>query len=402
MNPGRNTRARRAWKVAKWLLGVIAVLIAINWAGTWLLASSNQKTIDMFQEKVGARSLRELAGSRDESELVAGNGWYFYLAAVACIDTETSEAFSRSEDDEDRRPTEEQKTARESQLDRAHPLIADAVKAPRHQAVLHYDDPFDMRLPQLLPALRLTRLAASSARDHLAASRSDRAEKRLLDALAVSEGLLQMPTLLSRVMRLSAHDAVLNVLGPNLHAFSTGSLRSLNDHLASIDLVEATRKALAGEVFFGLHAWKRVGESREVTDGVSPPALQLWGYASLLLELDKRIYLNRMIPLALDPTPENARRASAHTPPFFAPLSRMAIPSMEHLMKHDLEHRQRMLAMREALRLEIARRKDGVLPAPRPEVEGVKIHVEETDEAIILSAPAFPSDRKPFTIVLPR
>ena len=193
---------------------------------------------------------------------------------------------------------------------------------------------------------------------------------------------------------------MLDILGPNLRAFSTGSLQRLNDHLTSIDLVEATRKALAGEVFFGLHAWKRVSESREVTDGVPPPAIQLWGHATLLVELDKRIYLNRMIPLALDPTPENARRAGENSPPFYASITRMVIPALEGAIDGTAKSRQRMAVMREALRLEIARRKDGVLPAPRQEVNGAKIHVEETDEAIRLSAPG--PVKRPFTIVLPR
>lgn len=399
LTPEPRTRATRAWKFVKWFLIAVAGLIVINWAGSWMLASSNQRIIDDFQEKVGAKSLRELAGAKGAPELLAGNGWHYYMAAIGCIDPEIASVFSPPKGKKGPAPTDEQMAAREAQLDLAHPLIAAAVASPKNLAVLHYDDPINMQQPHLFPSMRYARLACSSARDHLAAGRTGKAAERLLDALELSEGVLQLPTLLCLMVRIAGHHNVIEVLAVDLRKFPTETLQRFAERLESIDVPAATQKALAGEVFFGLHVWKRVSKFGEVMDDVDPPGFMKWCYVSLLIELDKRVYLNRMVPLALDPTPETAKRVNEEPVPFYAPLTRTAVPMLGNVIKGAVDGGKRLAVVKEALRLEIGRRKTGVLLDVRREVDGVDINATKSDKGITLTAPA-PGDGEPLTITI--
>ena len=84
----RTSKRRRIIKVCKWLLMVFLFLFASNWICSAIYARKNEKLTQDFYKQVGATTASDLVGYHGRNP-VAGNGWYLYLASLACVSQDT-------------------------------------------------------------------------------------------------------------------------------------------------------------------------------------------------------------------------------------------------------------------------------------------------------------------------
>jgi hypothetical protein len=366
MNSPTEPRKKRNGKktllrTLKWLLIAAAVLFLTNWIVGTVVAGKNQKKIDHFFEQVGAVSLGEYAGSGENGEQFVGNGWYLYLGALSTLSRKTLNTVEE-ELPEGERLTDEQVQNREAALDGVHALLEEARKAPYVMAVYNYRDPLSIDTPHNLEALSYARLAVDSARFLAGAGNPEKGGERLLDALTMTEGTMKLPTLITAMVRQAAFEAVLKGLTEMIGDLPDPLLERLAKAIGATDLEESFAEGLVGEIFFHLAAWQTLdyGDNLGVADGERSgfefPSLPVHALTSAFWELDKSVYLDLMLPMALEPSLENARRIKREAIPFYSIVAGLFIPSLE---KGYLKHREVVsdqAAMLETLRLEIDRR----------------------------------------------
>lgn len=337
--------------IIKWLLILAVILYAVDLIVGPIIAGSNQRKIDEFTERIGARSLLELARQTDGldnetsgGDLISGNGWHLYMSALAALPNEDAD-----------------RALKESALDEAHLLLQKAVAAPYTLSTLNYSDPLSMRVPHAYTAMQYMELAIDSAREHADKGDTMKAGERLLDVMAMVHGVLKPPLLILHAVTTSACKRIAESTPGLLQSLSRSQLEKLNQAVNALDLEKSLKNCLAGEVFFGLSGWAHMG-----SDPVSDPEgdLPVFSYKALrlplatsLLELDKSVYLDLMLTLAEDPTEENAKRISREGIPFYAIVTAIICPNLERLVsKNQKEAQQKWLELKESLRVELERR----------------------------------------------
>jgi hypothetical protein len=421
---------RWTWRLVKWGVVLFLLLGVVNWTIAHFVAAANQRKIERLHAALGASSLPELAGLRRmareeggnliqtalgkgsaeelgwqefETVPILGNGWYPLLGALSCISEASRDAIRAEESyktGQSGAPMNEAQIATmEQELDNAHGFLELARKAPRILADRPYSNPYERWLPLGPVALTFTKLAARSARDRLKAGDEAKAAERLRDGLTLTRQYFEPPILIDYLIAVTQIRALLENFGPSVQRFGIPSLERLQECFGKITLENRLRNAVGGEVLFHLSLWQH-GMGRELQRWTGYPTFVRWIYFRALSELDKSVYLDRMLPQVLAPDSPKTASIAAKSAPFYALVTaRFCMNVVPGVARTDRQ-RKRMLAIcREAIRLELAHRREGKWPAPRAAIGGVTIEVTETDESITLAEPP-PARGTPFQIVL--
>jgi len=423
---------RWTWRLVKWGVVLFLLLGVVNWTIAHFIAAANQRKIEKLHAALGASSLPELAGlkrtaraesgnliltalgegSADEFGLqefetvpIMGNGWYPLIGALSCISEASCEALQAEEDYKlglsDGAPMNEaQKAAVEQELDNAHGSLERAREAPRIMADLPCSNPVGgRRLPLGRAAVAFTKLAARSARDRLKAGDEAKAAERLRDALTLVRQYFEPPLLIDYLIAGNQLQAVLEGFGPSVQRFAIPSLERLKECLGKFALENRLRNAVGGEVLFILSLWRH-GMSDELQRWTGYPWFVRWIYFRSLSELDKSVYLDRVLPQVLEPESPKTASIQAKSAPFYALVTgRVGMYYLGGPARIDRRCKCTLAICREAIRLELAHRREGQWPAPRATIGGVSIQLTETDESITLAEPP-PAGGTPFQIVL--
>jgi len=421
---------RWTWRLVKWGVVLFLLLGVVNWTVAHFVAAANQRKIEKLHAALGAPSLPELAGLKRmdraeggnlihtalgegsaaefgwqefETVPIMGNGWYPLLGALSCISETSCDAIHAEENyktgqGEGAPMNEAQMAAMERELDNAHGFLELARRARRVLADLPYSNPYERCVPLGRAGLTFTKLAARSARDRLKAGDEAKAAERLRDGLTLTRQYFEPPRLVDYLTAVTLLQAVLECFGPSVQRFAIPSLERLEECLGKITLENRLRNAVGGEVLFQLSLWEH-GMGRELQRWTGYPWFVRWIYVRALSELDKSVYLDRVLPQVLEPDSPEIASVAARSLPFYALVTARFSMNPSGAVRCD-RHCKRMLAIgREALRLELAHRREGQWPAPRATVGGVSIQVTETDESITLAEPP-PARGTPFQIVL--
>jgi len=417
----RSRRIRR-WtrRLVKWGLVTFVLLTIANWTIAYLISIQNHRRIDQLHAALGARSLEELAGLRRiagaaayegvpgvlkfEQVPVRENGWYLMLGACACIGEASFDALGDEENHERGQGqgapmNDAQKTAMEQELDNAHRLLELARKAPRILAHPPYWGPREGWFTREYASHSFTELALRSARYRLESGDTAKAVKRWSDALMIPRQLLRQPSLIHYLMAVTRLRAILEQLGPQVPSLSEESLASLEHDLGEVGLKDRLMKAIGGDVLYTLSLWQH-GMTRDLQEWTGYPPFVRWIYFRSLSELDKSVYLDRMLPQVLEPESLKTASATAKSVPFYALVTaRLGKNLGPSLARTQAECERKLAIAREAIRLALAHRREGGWPAPRTTIDGVAIRVTETGESITLAEP--PRDgHPPYRIVL--
>lgn len=374
-------------RILKWGTVVILVALVANWIATWWLARANQVRIEAFFESSGSvRTYADFARPSAGSAPVAGNGWYHLLAATASVSSETADVFARGSDASE--ASADAIAVRERELDAAHESVVRAASSGSIVPAIDWGNPFAER-PHLFAAMQFVQVACASARD---ASEASVAVGRLADARRVADELIVEPTLIGLMVRAAVHRDVCAAVAAGIDRIPDEALAELESWFAAFEPEAELARALRGEVFFGLWCWDAVtGRSVQgltngqvATPGVRPGVQESVHAASFLVELDKSFYLDAMLPLVDDPM-------GAPTPgaaPWYALLSGTVVVGVDGIRKGIRKAIAHRAMIREAIRLERARRADGVVPPARAEVDGVTLVVERADGAVVIRLPS--------------
>jgi|GEM_PF-3299648 len=390
----RRPQKRRIIKIMKWSLIVLALIFVANWITSAVVASRNQKKINHFFQEIGADSLEQLAGAEGDKDLFCGNGWYLYLGALASLSRETLDI----EDDDAPDGNEisnERRAFRERELDRVHGILEEAEKAPYTVAVYNYNDPFSIEQPHCLEAYDYARLAVDSVRYLVRQGEPLKAGERLLDAVAMARGTTKFPVLITAMMRQSTLEKIADELSQVIQELPDAILERLKSTLESFDLEKDFATGLRGEVFYALFGWELLQGTRTISTsdeedspGIVIPSWPLRYLIGSILELDKAAYLDLMLPVATDPTLENAQRVTRDSIPFYAKITGvLAVPRLEGAISKHERIQAHLAVVLEALRLELGRRHDGEWPAPRADCAGIPLEVKATPDGLVITSP---------------
>jgi hypothetical protein len=400
-------RKSRIARIAKWTVLVFVLLLLANWIGTSIVAGKNQETIDHFFDRIGASSFEEYAHAGKRGDLFTGNGWYLFLGALSVADRAALDAMENRVP-EGEELTDAQKQGREQTLDRVHVLLDEARKAPYSIAIYNYRDPLSIEQPHTFEVVSYVLLAASSACSHAAAGDLAKSGERLADALAMTKGVMRLPSFLTAMVRHAAFGIVADALAEMIQDLPLSCLEELADLIGSLDLEKGFANGLVGELFFGLEGLELL--SFDVERFGAEQTQRSFGFTllraltSAYWELDKSVYLDAMIPMVLEPSLESSRRVSADSIPSWAFMARHF---MTPLAGRYVTHRKtvaRRAVILEALRLERGRRETGEWPEPRTLSEKVPIIVTRNGDDLEIATPlqegTKDKNEEPFSVTL--
>ena len=92
-----------------------------------------------------------------------------------------------------------------------------------------------MRRPNILPILEFVRVGLRSATDAMADGKKDVAERRVHDAVAVSHGLLDVPSMIDCMVQVVVVSLVTDWTAEHLQQLDDAAIPRLDDLLASFD-----------------------------------------------------------------------------------------------------------------------------------------------------------------------
>jgi len=193
------------------------------------------------------------------------------------------------------------------------------------------------------PASSFVKLAVSSAKDHVTAGDNEKAKERFMDAFKMIDGALITPVVITTLLSHKLYEVIMDGLEETMGSIDTASLITLKEAVEAIDLDKDMKVGMAGEVCFGLAVWERYNkESTFLKSG--------------LLELDKAIYLDRMIDLAVDPTVQTAQSIREGSYPIYTSLTPTVFPLMKRAVENHEATKVKYENFLAALKREIVKR----------------------------------------------
>ncbi len=177
-------------------------------------------------------------------------------------------------------------------LEKSRPILDEiqtAVRRPKSQFPVHYEDNVSTMLPHLAPLKSLGQLLSLRALARLEAGDAVAALQDVLTTIRLAESLRDEPVLISGLVRIAILDQAMQPIWQGLadRKWNDGQLRDLQSQLVAIDLLVAYQLSARGERIFAQEFCDLVEQERNLgamgmldnSDDSHSFHYRLWNYA---------------------------------------------------------------------------------------------------------------------------
>ncbi len=346
---------------------VLLLLVGAHWLAVTALTTYDGWRIARFKEASGSPNLLHFARGRLTMSWTE-NGWGHCIAALSCLTEATTEQ---------RAWTAEAVAVRERELDAASRSLEAARAVGRACPVVRREDDFPGWLAELH---QFATISAESARAALRRGDVALAERRLDDAWFLCDHATTPPSSVLIIVRDTSEAMFCEVIADHLQRWSPAFLDACTTHL-SWDWKTTLFDGLRGDVYYQAAWWDRESPRRGSL-GFSP--------TGLAVAYERHRQLSAALDAIDDPFAAPTLPRVGWQRAVFGPGGTSAIGY------YARQRAANRAVVREAIRLERARRETGTVPAPTTKVGGFTIASKQTPAGIELTTP----DAKPSIKVL--